>query len=59
MKSENTTVPLNYEKLWVRLKSRLQDIEQSGNMLQQTMAYSYLGIMRELEKPSENSKRNE
>ena len=43
----------DYEKLWYKFKSYLQDVEANGGMLQQTMAQAYLDLMQKLESESE------
>lgn len=44
-----------YEKLWNNLKNRLSDMERFGNMLQQSMGYALLEMMKEMERGAKNT----
>ena len=41
---------IDYKKAWLKLKETLSNVEQNGNMLAQTMAYSQLEMLKEIEK---------
>jgi hypothetical protein len=46
---------MNYKRMWELFKDNLENMERNGNNLQQTLAYTFLEQMNELELKEERN----